>query len=157
VRGHNKKALWRRRFYRLLHCPIQQLDVPHPASGFGRKSLTCGVHRRADAALPSGGVRQFRHGLQLAAGTVSHATQEFQQLPKCDLRSFVTSLATMKKLFPITVFIFGSLSPLFGSSDPVAQQQLGAAMQQADIFHDRASPFQLNIEFIAQVNIPTRG
>lgn len=63
----------------------------------------------------------------------------------------------MKKQFLTTVILLGSLPPLFGSSDPVAQQMLVAAKQQADIFHDQASPFQLEVDFVAQINIPTKG
>jgi hypothetical protein len=55
----------------------------------------------------------------------------------------------MKKLSLMSLIFFGSLVPLFGSSDPAAQQLLVTAKQKADIFHDQASPFELDLEFVA--------
>src|ERR1035441_1789942 len=63
----------------------------------------------------------------------------------------------MKKPLLTTAILLGCVPLLFGSSDPTAQQQLFAARQQADIFHDQASPFQLEIDFVAQLNVPTTG
>lgn len=63
----------------------------------------------------------------------------------------------MKWLSLTTLGFCGGGTALFASSGPAAQRQLAAAMQKADIFHDRASPLALDIEFVAQVNISTKG
>jgi TonB family protein len=63
----------------------------------------------------------------------------------------------MKWLLLVTVWFLGSLTSLFGSSDPAAQHLLASAKHQADIFNEKASPFQLDVDFVAQINIPTKG
>lgn len=63
----------------------------------------------------------------------------------------------MKKMTLATVLLVGSLPLLFGSTNPTAQQLLVTAKQQASLFHDQPSPIQLDVDFIAQVNAPTRG
>jgi hypothetical protein len=42
-------------------------------------------------------------------------------------------------------------------TDPAAQQLLIAAEQQADLFSKDAGPFQLEVDFVAQVQVPTQG
>jgi TonB family protein len=48
-------------------------------------------------------------------------------------------------------------SSLFGSTNPAAQQMLVAAEQQAGIFQSQSGPFQLEVDFVAQVNVPLQG
>jgi periplasmic protein TonB len=42
-------------------------------------------------------------------------------------------------------------------TDPAAQQLLVAAERQADLFNHDCSPFQLEVDFIAQMQVPTQG
>ena len=63
----------------------------------------------------------------------------------------------MNRLLLVAIWYLGGLAPLFGSSDPDAQQLLTSARQQVDLFGDQASAFQLDIDFVAQTNVPTKG
>src|ERR1700745_4202231 len=63
----------------------------------------------------------------------------------------------MKKLILTTALFIGSLPLLTGSTDPASQQFLITAMQQASLFHDQARPLQLDVDFLAQMNVPTQG
>jgi hypothetical protein len=63
----------------------------------------------------------------------------------------------MKKLVLATALFLCSLSPLVGATDPAAQQLLVTAKQQASLFHDQASPFQIDVDFVAQINARTQG
>jgi hypothetical protein len=63
----------------------------------------------------------------------------------------------MNKVIIASVFLLATarLSP--AGADPAAQQLLVAAEQQADLFNHDASPFQLEVDFVAQVQVPTQG
>jgi hypothetical protein len=63
----------------------------------------------------------------------------------------------MKKLVLATALFLCSLSRLLGATDPAAQQLLITAKQQASLFHDQASPFQIDVDFVVQMNAPTQG
>lgn len=63
----------------------------------------------------------------------------------------------MKKLVLTTALFLCSVSPLLGATDPAAQQLLVTAKQQASLFHDQASPFQIDVDFVAQIRVPTQG
>jgi TonB family protein len=62
----------------------------------------------------------------------------------------------MKTLVLAIALLIGRF-PLLGSTNPAAQQLLVTAKQQASLFHDPASPFQLDVDFIAQINVPAQG
>src|ERR1035441_10603512 len=63
----------------------------------------------------------------------------------------------MKKLI-LTVALLGDRLPLLlGSTNPAAQQLLVAAKQQSTLFHEQASPLQLDVDFVAQMNVPAQG
>lgn len=64
----------------------------------------------------------------------------------------------MKKVMLATVLLVGNLPLLMGSStDAATQQLLVTAKQQASLFHDQATPIQLDVDFVAQMNVPTEG
>jgi TonB family protein len=63
----------------------------------------------------------------------------------------------MKKLMLIVVFLFGSCHLVLAGADPAAQQLLITAEQQANLFHHDVSPFQMDIDFLVQVQVPTQG
>lgn len=63
----------------------------------------------------------------------------------------------MKKLVLATALFLCSLSRLLGATDPAAQQLLITPKQQASLFHDQASPFQIDVDFVVQMNAPTQG
>jgi|ERR1035438_7372743 TonB family protein len=63
----------------------------------------------------------------------------------------------MKKVTLATVLLVGSLPLLMSSTNPAAQQLLVTAKQQASLFYDQTSPIQLDVDFIAQINVPTQG
>jgi hypothetical protein len=62
----------------------------------------------------------------------------------------------MTRVVLATIFLLGAL-PLFGSTNPAAQQLLITAKQQASLFHDQTSPLQLDVDFVVQINAPTQG
>src|SRR6266566_3381939 len=64
---------------------------------------------------------------------------------------------SMKKAMLVTVLLVGSLPLLTGSTNPAAQQLLVTAKQQASLLHDQTSPIQLDVDFLAQMNVPTKG
>jgi TonB family protein len=63
----------------------------------------------------------------------------------------------MKKLILATIFLLCSCHLFAGNSDSAAQQLLIAANQQANLFHRDTGPFQLDADFVAQVQVPLQG
>jgi TonB family protein len=64
----------------------------------------------------------------------------------------------MKKVLLATVLLVGSFPLLMGgTANPALQQLLVTARQQASLFHDQNSPIQLDVDFLAQINVPTQG
>lgn len=63
----------------------------------------------------------------------------------------------MKRVALTTFLLIGSLPVLCSSTDPVAQQLLISAKQQASLFHDQPNPIQLEVDFLAQVTVPVQG
>jgi TonB family protein len=63
----------------------------------------------------------------------------------------------MKKATLVTVLLVGSLPLSTGSTSPAAQQLLVTAKQQATLLHDQTSPIQLDVDFLAQMNVPAKG
>ena len=55
------------------------------------------------------------------------------------------------------LFLLASTRLSQAGVDPAAQQLLIAAEQQVDLFNHDASPFQLEVDFVAQVQVPTQG
>ena len=47
--------------------------------------------------------------------------------------------------------------PALAANNPEAQELFVKAEKQANLFHDQARPFQLEIDFLAQFNVPTQG
>ena len=63
----------------------------------------------------------------------------------------------MAKLI-LTIAVLIASGPLLrGSTNPAAQQLLVTAKQRATLFHDQASPLQLDVNFVAQMNVPAQG
>ena len=63
----------------------------------------------------------------------------------------------MNKLTLATLFLFGSCHLILAGVDPAAQQLLTTVEQQANLFQHDASPFQMDIDFLVQMELPTRG
>ena len=65
----------------------------------------------------------------------------------------------MKKVILTGLFflLLANARLALAGADPAAQQLLIAAEQQADLFSHDASPFQLEVDFVAQVTVPTQG
>jgi len=63
----------------------------------------------------------------------------------------------MKKLVLAIALLIGSHPLVLSSTNPDAQQLLVTAKQQASLFHDQASPLQLDVDFVAQMNVPAQG
>src|SRR5438445_9921677 len=63
----------------------------------------------------------------------------------------------MKKLILAAALLAVRLPLLLGSTNPAAQQLLVTAKQQSTLFHDQASPLQLDVDFVAQMNVPAQG
>ena len=64
---------------------------------------------------------------------------------------------SMKKLLVAIVLLVKSFPLLLAGTNPGAQQLLVSAKQQANLFHDESSPFLLDVDFIAQINVPSHG
>ncbi|HSZ63513.1 MAG TPA: energy transducer TonB [Terriglobales bacterium] len=62
----------------------------------------------------------------------------------------------MKKLVIAIAFFLCSFSPLVGATDPAAQQLLLMARRQASL-HDQANPFEMGVDFVVQIAVPTQG
>ena len=62
----------------------------------------------------------------------------------------------MKCLASILGLLFACI-PVLGRTDPLSEQLLITAKQQANLYHDPASPFELDVSFTAQINVPTQG
>ena len=62
----------------------------------------------------------------------------------------------MKGLVSILGLVLACI-PVLGGTDPASQQLLTTAKQQANLYHDQTSPFELDVSFTAQINVPTQG
>jgi TonB family protein len=63
----------------------------------------------------------------------------------------------MKKLIQTTALLICSFPLVLGATDHAGQQLLITAKQQASLFHNQDSPFQLDVDFVLQMNVPTQG
>jgi TonB family protein len=63
----------------------------------------------------------------------------------------------MKKLALTIALLFGNHPLLLSNTKLDPQQLLVTAKQQASLFHDQASAFQLDIDFVAQMNVSAPG
>ena len=63
----------------------------------------------------------------------------------------------MKNLIRVAALLICSVSVVSGATDPAAQDLLIAAKQQASLFHNQDTPFQLDVDFVLQLNVPWRG
>jgi TonB family protein len=63
----------------------------------------------------------------------------------------------MKKLALVAAIALCYLNPASASVDPAFQQSLIVANRRADLSSEESGPFQLDVDFIAQLNVPTRG
>lgn len=61
------------------------------------------------------------------------------------------------KLIWVTAFFVCCLQPSLGSVDPALQQLLTSAEQHENLFYDQTTPFQLDVDFVAQIEVPLRG
>jgi TonB family protein len=62
----------------------------------------------------------------------------------------------MNSLILASLFFIACL-PALGANNPEAQELFANAEKQANLFHDQARPFQLEVDFLAQLNVPTQG
>jgi len=63
----------------------------------------------------------------------------------------------MKKPILVAAFLFCCLQRVWGGVDLAPQESLVAAKQHADLTNDQPVPFQLDVDFVAQFNVPDRG
>jgi TonB family protein len=63
----------------------------------------------------------------------------------------------MRDLTRTIAFLLLVCRVLVGSTNPAAQQLIISAKQQASLFRDDASPLQLDVDFVAQMNAPAQG
>jgi len=63
----------------------------------------------------------------------------------------------MKKGILASLFSLAAMHFALASADPATQQLLVAAEQQVDLFNRDASPFHMELDFVAQVQVPTQG
>jgi TonB family protein len=63
----------------------------------------------------------------------------------------------MKKLILTTLFLLCAFHLLLASTNPASQQLLMSAKQQSNLFQHDASPFELDVDFLVQLRVPTQG
>jgi TonB family protein len=68
-----------------------------------------------------------------------------------------STLSNKKAVLASLLLLIASSRPLLAGEDPGAQQLLLAAQRQANLFSPDASPWQLEIDFVAQVRMPAQG
>jgi TonB family protein len=62
------------------------------------------------------------------------------------------------RIFVLTTALLICFPALSGAAtDPAGQQLLIAAKHQASLFQAQASPFQLDVDFVVQIKVPTQG
>jgi hypothetical protein len=64
---------------------------------------------------------------------------------------------SMKKRILATLFLFLAFHLLLASTDLASQQSLMTAKRQSDLFHHDTSSFELDIDFLVQLRVPTQG
>ena len=79
----------------------------------------------------------------------------FSQLAVCG--TIMAFIPFMKNLVFTILLFFCASCLLLAGTNPAAQQSLIDAKQQANIFQHDASPFQLEMVFLVQMEVPTRG
>ena len=62
----------------------------------------------------------------------------------------------MKKLILTTLFLLCSFHLLLARTSPASQQLFMTAKQQSNLFQHDASPFELDIDFLVQLRVPTQ-
>ena len=67
------------------------------------------------------------------------------------------TLLPMKQMPQTIALLICSLSTLLCATDPALQRLLITAKQQASLFQNQSSPFQLDADFVLQMNVPTKG
>lgn len=63
----------------------------------------------------------------------------------------------MKRLVQTIGLLISSVSPVLGGTDPAGQQLLITAKQQASLSQNQGTPFQLDVDFVLQINTPVQG
>jgi TonB family protein len=63
----------------------------------------------------------------------------------------------MKKVTLTTALLIGCAPLLLGSTNTVDQQLLVSARQQANPFENQVNPIELDVDFVAQMNVPAKG
>ena len=61
------------------------------------------------------------------------------------------------KMLVVSVISLISSFPLLGGASPADRQLLITAKQRANLSHDQTGPFQLDVDFVAQINTPVKG
>jgi len=106
------------------------------------------------ACVESVGLNAYGTDRDLLSTGVPHDAHAKVVLPR--LPSATMSLL-MNKLVQASLLLLCSVSPLLGATDPDAQQLLVTAKQQASLVHGQAGPFQLDVDFVVQMNTPAQG
>jgi len=81
----------------------------------------------------------------------------FRQLSAGMVPTVRYDVTLMKGLSTAIVLFCSGLPLLLASTNPASQQLLITAKQQASLFHNQSSPFQLDVGFVTQMNVPTQG
>jgi len=63
----------------------------------------------------------------------------------------------MKNAAIAAIVLFCSLKPALASVDPALQQLLISAKQKVDLSYNQTTPFQMDVDFVIQLAVPTRG
>jgi TonB family protein len=63
----------------------------------------------------------------------------------------------MKELILAALFLLCAFHLLLAGTDPASQQLFMTAEQQSNLFQHDASPFELDVDFLVQLQVPTQG
>jgi len=63
----------------------------------------------------------------------------------------------MMRIVLFSLFLVAATRLSLAGAEPAAQQLLTAAERQTDLFSHDAGPFQLEVDFVAQIQVPTQG
>ena len=63
----------------------------------------------------------------------------------------------VNRLLVSAIIVLATVGPAFASVDPALQQSLLSARQRADLSNNQTTPFQMDVDFVIQLDVPTRG
>jgi TonB family protein len=132
------------------------LQVPRPYGSRAGETSATGLLSKGDFSPKIRSMSVIAILQQLSPATVCISSRQCALiLPVCGM--ILASSPFMKILISTILFLFCAFHLLLASTNPASQQLLITAKQQASLFQHDVSPFELDIDFLVQVQVPTQG